>query len=152
MTWAILQPLLPTVAGGLIGFLVAHRMADRNVRLAAAGKLRAAFVPELAVMRHTPSDPINTPLNLILGQQREQDADVLLEQACKERHAPAMEEYRPLVPTAQQGAYDAACCAYQQHNFGAYARDHPLYCRRVDSVLRFATPHVSLVRIRQLSW
>lgn len=137
--------LVSTALGGAIGFLSATLIAAQNARLAAGGRLRAAFAPELAIMRATPSNE-RTPLKNILnepGRMPPRDVTEILF-AAFERHAAAVEEYRFFVPTWNRAAYQAAWQAYYltggSINFTSYmigVDSHELFCERVEAVLEF---------------
>ncbi len=99
--------------GGVIGFLSATLIATQNARLAAGSKLRAAFAPELAIMRATPSN-VRIPLKDILnepGRMPPMDVTEILFAAFN-RHAAAIEEYRFFIPARNRAAYEAAWQEY----------------------------------------
>jgi len=123
--------LLGAITGGGIGFLTARFTTNRNARAAAAGKLRAAFAPELVAMR--------------FDRAKEKfDADRLLREAFP-RHAEAVEEFRFFVKTGDKAAYEQAWRQYYEVGgsvrfFDYMMGDDPLECfeTRVRSILRFA--------------
>lgn len=141
-----LTALAGTLIGGLIATGLATWIAKLNARMAAGSRLRAAFAPELAIMRATPSNE-RTPLKDILnepGRIPEQDVTEFLLSAFKARHAAAVEEYRFYVPAKRRVAYEEAWKAYYftggSINFTAYMvgqESHQLFCRKVESIFNF---------------
>lgn len=141
--------LAGTALGGAIGYLSATLVANQNARLAAGAKLRAAFAPEMAMMRNSPSELMQPPLRQLFDHPHKPSTDELLEKAFQERHAAAIEEFRYLVPRHNQMAYDAAWREYQEagahkisdgpviYRFTIYTSNHELYCQRVEAILRF---------------
>jgi hypothetical protein len=127
----VASALLGAITGGGIGFLTARFTTNRNARAAAAGKLRAAFVPELVAMRFD------------RGKEKF-DADQLLREAFP-RHAEAVEEFRFFVRPRDKDSYEQAWRKYYEVGgsvrfFDYMMGDDPLGCfeTRVAAILRFA--------------
>ena len=141
-----LTALAGTLIGGLIATCSATWIAKLNARMAAGSRLRAAFAPELAIMRATPSNE-RTPWKDILNEPErmpEQDVTKFLLSAFEARHAAAIEEYRFYVPAKRREAYEETWKAYYltggSINFTAYMigqESHEIFCRRVESILSF---------------
>lgn len=126
--WAL--SLVNVCVGAAIGVGSAVVVADRNAKHAAGAKLRAAFAPELALMRATPSVD-RTSLEQIKADPQT-DLDRVL-QAAFPRHAAAVagpasmsrSEHRPA--TMRPGAH-----TMQQEGASSSAstksvREHPSY-------------------------
>lgn len=123
------------IVGSGVGFLTARFTITRTARIAAASKLRAAFIPELVAMKFDRS-------------RKDFDADKLL-RAAFPRHAQAVEEYRFYVRARDQAAYQEAWRKYYEVVGGSVrffdympfdSNADPLGCfeARVKAVLWFA--------------
>lgn len=141
-----LTVLAGTALGGLIGFVSSTLIADRNARIAAGSKLRAAFAPELAIMRATPSNKMTPWKDILKEPERMPDQDVteLLLSAFKDRHAAAIEEYRFYVPARKRAAYEDTWQTYYltggSISFTIYMvglGSHELFCERVEAIFSF---------------
>ena len=94
----VVSALVGAMVGGGIGFLTARFTTSRTARVAAASRLRAAFIPELVAMKFDRnSDKF--------------DADKLLRSAFP-RHAQAVEEYRFYIKSRDRTSYETAWRAY----------------------------------------
>ncbi len=137
----LLDSLVGGMVGSLIGFLGATGVANRTTFKTAGARLRAAFAPELAIVRATPSNA-SVPLKDILGPA-EKDLDRVLEAAFS-RHGTAVEEFRFFVPPRSLAAYDAAWRGYYlaggSIDFTGYMigeRSHEEFCERVEAIFQF---------------
>ena len=90
------------LGGGLVGALIAYfgtyRLTLKQARIAAGNRLRAAFLPELYVLKPK-------------GKISKEDVKDALE-AAFERHAIAVAEFRPFIPKKHQCKFDTAWRTY----------------------------------------
>jgi hypothetical protein len=138
---AAIISLVGVALGGWIGYRSAKSLADRNGRRLAASDLRAAFAPELAIVRNTPRHTWKS-LERILGDPNA-DLTVIL-RAAFDRHAIAIEKYRFFVPVSDRPAYDVAWREYYMEDgtigFARYMygdTGQPDFFRHVDAIFRF---------------
>jgi hypothetical protein len=109
MLWNGLISLGSRMLGTAIGIWQATWLANRNAHRAAVSDLRAAFAPEMAIVRTTPHDTWNS-LERILGDPKVDLKEIL--RVAFERHATAIEKFRFFVRPASLSAYDATWRAY----------------------------------------
>lgn len=138
--WAL--SLVNVCLGAAIGIVSAVAVADRNAKHAAGAKLRAAFAPELALMRGAPSVDV-TPLKQVTADPQTDLSRVL--EAAYPRHAAAVAEYRFYVPVQAQAGYDAAWRAYHTGQgsieFHAYVVGQGAskrFCERVEAIFEYS--------------
>ena len=134
--------LAGTAVGGLIGFLSARWIAERSNKRAAGAKLRAAFAPELSLVRATPQGKW-TSLEHIVNKREGDNLDSILRRAF-ERHATAIEEHRVYVRPKDREAYQQAWESYYLVNGSVFfldymmnAEGHKQFCDRVEAIFRY---------------
>jgi hypothetical protein len=143
LTSSVLTSLAGVLFTAAIGFWVTTWHEKRKARRAAASELRAAFAPELAIVRTTPHN-IWTSWDRILGDPKA-DLNEILRAAFERRHAPAIEKFRFFVPASSRAAYDAASQDYYlegteigffRYMYGESGQAD--FFRHVDAIFRFA--------------
>ena len=126
--------------GGLVGFLSARNISDRNALAAAAAKLRAAFAPSLMRLnleRINEASPDDIHHNNILKDELP-------------KLAGAIEEFRPFVRKGNSGAYQEAWEHYYKTikkggvaTVRAYNETDPwsVVEKKIQTILAFAKPN-----------
>lgn len=122
--------LVGAALGGIVGFLSARRISDRNAKATASAKLRAVFAPWLAKLDMALTNSV---------------AAVTLDDDIRSAipdHAAAVEEFCPFVDCCKRDAYRITWNDYYRYASSIYFHDHKermkTMSEKINAILRFA--------------